>query len=68
MFPTVDVPKLLAALVIDRANIAPGRTGIIEGFEEEVDDPDECFSPLPDEDPEESDGPDECVKIGDDLR
>ena len=55
IFPTVEALKPLAALVIDRANIAPGSTGIIDGFGEDVDEP-ERFSlpecPLP-EDPEE---------------
>ena len=46
--------KFLAAFVIERANIAPGRTGIIEGFEEVVEVPEECFSPLPDEDPDDT--------------
>ena len=68
MFPTVDVPRLLAALVIERANIAPGRTGIIEGFEEEVEEPEERFELPPEEDPEDSDEPDEGMTVGDDLR
>lgn len=64
IFPTVDVPRLLAALVIDRANIAPGSTGIIEGFEEEVEEPEERFELPSDEDPEESDEPEEGMTVG----
>ena len=64
MFPTVEVPRFLAAFVMDRANIAPGRTGIIEGFEEEVEEPEECFELPPEEDPDDSDGPDEVMTVG----
>ena len=65
MFPTVEVPRLLAAFVMDRANIAPGSTGIIEGFEEDVEEPpDERFSLPPEADPDESDVPDEGMTEG----
>ena len=68
ILPTVDVPKFRAAFVIERANIAPGRTGIIEGFEEEVaEPPEECFSPPPDEVPDESEWPDEGMTEGECL-
>ena len=36
MFPTMEVPSPLAEFVIERANIAPGRTGMTDGFPEEV--------------------------------
>ena len=39
MFPTIAVPNPLAELVIERANIAPGSTGITVGFEEGVEEP-----------------------------
>ena len=44
MFPVRDLPRFCADRVMDRANMAPGSTGIIEGFEEEVEGPEDLFS------------------------
>jgi hypothetical protein len=43
MFPVIDLPRFCADLVIERANMAPGKTGITEGFEDPVED-EERFS------------------------
>ena len=44
MFPVRDLPRFCADRVMERANMAPGSTGIIEGFEEEVEGPEDLFS------------------------
>ena len=66
MFPTIEVPRPLAEFVMERANIAPGRTGIALGLpdpdpEEErlespdTSPPDEPPDDPPDEPPEKTD-------------
>ena len=56
MFPVRDFPRFCAFCVIERANIAPGSTGIMFGFEDDVDMEEERFSSEEPEDLYEPEG------------